>query len=185
MGLEKTIDTIYETDNMELIYYWVTRCLSNSTGKRKWNKFICERRIKDVITFSDEAFAMIVLENNAKKWRDTVEYPSLKKKDLPKALYTEGEEGNGWSEAGLISFIELLKSQVKRRKNDHSGGTERRKKIEDKVLKQRKRIRDGLSMSAKRKRWEDNETEEARLINMQKKKKLRKLFVSNVKWRGH
>ena len=80
MGLEETIVTIYESDNMELIYYWVTRCLSNSTGKRKWNKFSCERRMKDFITFSDEAFAMLVLENNAKKWSDTVKYPTLKKR---------------------------------------------------------------------------------------------------------
>ena len=86
MGLDGTIDTIYESDNMNLIYYWVTNCLSNSTGKRKWNKFCSDRRMKDFITFSDEAFAMLALENNAEKWRDSVKFPTLKKKDLPKAL---------------------------------------------------------------------------------------------------
>ena len=77
-----------------------------------------------------------------------------------------------------MRFIELFKSQVKRRKNDHSDGREIRKKIEDDVLKRRKDIRNGLSMNAKRKRCEDNETEEARLINMQKKRSLESCLLA-------
>ena len=174
MGLDGTIDTIYESDNMDLIYYWVTNCLSNSTGKRKWNKFCSERRMKDFITFSDEAFAMLAIENNAEKWRDSVKFPTLKKKDLPKALYTEGEEGNGWSEAGLMRFIVLFKSLVKKRRD----GGESRKKIEDEVLKREKELRKGLSMQAKRKRWEDNESEETRLLNLKKKRSLESCLLA-------
>ena len=174
MGLDGTIDTIYESDNMDLIYYWVTNCLSNSTGKRKWNKFSSDRRMKDFITFSDEAFAMLALENNAEKWRDSVKFPTLKKKDLPKALYTEGEEGNGWSEAGLMRFIVLFKSLVKKRRD----GGESRKNIEDEVLKREKELRKGLSMQAKRKRWEDNESEEARMESLIKKRSLESCLLA-------
>ena len=80
-----------------------------------------------------------------------------------------------------MRFIVLFKSLVKKRRD----GGESRKNIEDEVLKREKELRQGLSMQAKRKRWEDNESEETRLLNLKKKKKLRKLFVCNVKWRGH
>ena len=46
---------------------------------------------------------------------------------------------------------------------------ETRKTIENEVLKREKELRKGLSMQAKRKRWEDNESEEARLLNLKKK----------------
>ena len=130
--------------------------------------------MKDFITFSDEAFAMLAIENNAEKWRDSVKFPTLKKKDLPKALYTEGEEGNGWSEAGLMRFIVLFKSLVKKRRD----GGESRKNIEDEVLKREKELRKGLSMQAKRKRWEDNESEEARLLNLKKKRSLESCLLA-------
>ena len=174
MGLETTIEKIYECGNMELIYYWVTNGLSNSTGKRKWNKFSSDRRMKEFVTFSDEAFAMLALENNAEKWRDSVKFPEMKKKDLPKARYTEGEEGNGWSEAGLMRFIELFRMVVKKRKD----GGETRKTIENEVLKREKELRKGLSMQAKRKRWEDNESEEARMESLIKKRSLESCLLA-------
>jgi hypothetical protein len=54
---------------------------------------------------------------------------------------------------------------VKKRKD----GGESRKTIENEVLKREKELRKGLSMQAKRKRWEDNESEEARMESLIKK----------------
>ena len=51
--------------------------------------------MNEFVTFSDEAFALIVLENNAEKWLHGAKHPELKKQELPKAIYTEGgESGN-------------------------------------------------------------------------------------------
>jgi hypothetical protein len=177
MGIEQTISKIYETDDIELINFWVTNCVSNSTGKRKWNRLCYERRMSDFVTFSDESFAMLIIENNAEKWREKLLHPNLKKKELPKSRYTEGEEGNRWSLNGMHRFIDLFQQQRKKRNGENSDQRKKRLKIEDEILKRYKGIRDGMSRMNKRKRFEE-ENEETQLLHRQKTKSLESCLLA-------
>ena len=140
-GKDKNVEKILESGNMELIYYFVITCLSYSTGKRKWNKFSHRKKMNEFVTYSDEAFALTVLENNAEKWLLGAKHPELKKHDeLPKAIYTEGgESGNLWSVHGQKRYIDLCTKCIQRR---------RAVSEEDKV----QMVQDGMSINTKRKR---------------------------------
>ena len=46
------------------------------------------------------------------------------------------------------------------------------------MLKREKELRKGLSMQAKRKRWEDNESEEARMESLIKKRSLESCLLA-------
>ena len=177
MGIEQTISKTYETDDIELINFWVTNCVSNSTGKRKWNRLCYERRMSDFVTFSDESFAMLIIENNAEKWREKLLHPNLTKKELPKSRYTEGEEGNRWSLNGMHRFIDLFQQQRKKRNGENSDQRKKRLKIEDEILKRYKGIRDGMSRMNKRKRFEE-ENEETQLLHRQKTKSLESCLLA-------
>ena len=70
--------------------------------------------MNEFVTYSDEAFALIVLENNAEKWLQGARYPDLKKHELPKAIYTEsGESGNKWSMHGQKRYVDYVLSAFK------------------------------------------------------------------------
>jgi hypothetical protein len=151
MGQNKTIDKIYESEDMDLVNYFVTRCVSYSTGKRKWNKYSYLRPMSDFVTYSDEAFAMMVIENNAEKWIAMHINPSLKKHEFPKAPYTEGVKGNKWTMNGLLRFLELSKVCLKRRQAVTNEAKKRIQYIELEVMKRELELRDGLNGNIKRK----------------------------------
>jgi hypothetical protein len=174
MGKHKTIEKIYDSDNMDLVNYFVTRCVSYSTGKRKWNKYSYQRPISDFVTYSDEAFAMMVIENNAEKWIAMHLNPKLKKHELPKAPYTEGVKGNKWTMKGLLRFLELSKICLKRRQAVTNEAKKRIQDIEQEVLRREMDLREGLCRNnAKRKLesdWENYEIEDGETSTKKQKK---------------
>ena len=46
--------------------------LVNVTGKSKWKSILLQKRLSEVATASDEAFTLVVLENNWAFWMDVV-----------------------------------------------------------------------------------------------------------------
>jgi len=153
-GKDKNVEKILESGNMELIYYFVITCLSYSTGKRKWNKFSHRKKMNEFVTYSDEAFALTVLENNAEKWLQGAKHPELKKHDeVPKAIYTEGgESGNLWSMHGQKRYVDLCTKCIQRRRAVSEEDKVQMVAIENMVLDKERTKQDGMSINTKRKR---------------------------------
>ena len=179
-GKEKNVEKILESGNMELIYYFVITCVSNSTGKRKWNKFSHRKKLNEFVTYSDEAFALIVLENNAEKWLQGAKYPDLKKHELPKAIYTEGgESGNKWSMQGQKRYVDLCTKCIQRRRAITEEDKEKMVAIENMVLDKERRKQDGMSINTKRKRAYDEDDEVVGITSEERELNLYMASMSN------
>lgn len=83
-------------------------------GRRVWKKNSDLVPLRLFVTASDEAFAMLVLENNAEKWIDEIENPGKSRKDRSLSRYTEGikesTSPNKWGKEGIQRFLELFES---------------------------------------------------------------------------
>ena len=66
----KKIESILETDDEDLLYIFYVCCVSRSVRKRKWNESSQTKKLSCFVDPSDEAFTMLVLENNVSKWMD-------------------------------------------------------------------------------------------------------------------
>ena len=64
---DDNILSIYEEKNMDMIYTFNRLIVSNVTGKRQWNKFSDSLLLHRFVTPSDEAFGVLILENNCEK----------------------------------------------------------------------------------------------------------------------
>lgn len=105
------IQHIYRCDE-KVVRVFVRCALSNVVGRRKWNKMCNMVPMGNIATASDEAFAMLVLENNASKWQDEVDNPYSDKKTRPKAVYSQGTKdsscSNKWGRVGITRYLILL-----------------------------------------------------------------------------
>ncbi len=65
---------------------------------------------------SDEAYAMVCLENNVDKWLGKISNNgSIPVKSRIKSKYTEGRYGRKWHTKGLLQFCQLADFCKKRR----------------------------------------------------------------------
>ena len=104
----RKIETILETDDDDLLYLFYVCCVSRSVRKRRWNEYSRKKKLSTFVDPSDEAFAMLVLENNVSKWMDDLRNGEVTDtSSLRKTLYTEGDHGRKWSTDGIMRFIEL------------------------------------------------------------------------------
>ena len=71
-----------------MIYHFVMKILSNVVGKSKWNNMGSKKLMNVFVTNSDEAFAMLVMENNCFKWVDKIENPGVNRRLKVKAQWT-------------------------------------------------------------------------------------------------
>ena len=115
----RKIETILETDNEDLLYIFYVCCVSRSVRKRKWNESSQKKKISSFVDPSDEAFAMLVLENNVSKWMDELRNGEvITGTSIRRTLYTQGKEGQRWSKDGIMRFIELWKHCNEYRSNN-------------------------------------------------------------------
>jgi len=103
-------------DTMTKFYNHFLSCV---VGKCKWKKLVALKKVPLFATVTDEAFALLVLENNCGVWlhEDAKEYFMKNKKEQNKkekannGLYTGQAKGatrfGGWSVAGVQRFNEL------------------------------------------------------------------------------
>ena len=129
------IETLFETDNEDLIYTFYQKCVSRTVGKRNWNECSQVKKLADYVSASDEAFAMLVIENNLPKWMDELRFENqLTVKERRNTLYTEGKEGRKWTTKGIVRYVELHMACEQYR----SGDIDKRlnyRKIEDMVMR--------------------------------------------------
>ena len=105
-------------------YYFFYDCILRCVvAKMKWKKLVRKNLpISSLITVSDEAFALLVLENGWEKWKQHYEnkLQDVKEKKKIKSLYTNDErDGNssfdGWKPEGLERFNFLVYKVIKDR----------------------------------------------------------------------
>ena len=147
-----SIEKIYAEEDDDLIYTFLTLCVSYTCGRRKWNTFSTTMPLEKFITPSDEAFAMLTLENNAAKWMDELYLKATTKKERRKALYTEEVTAKRWSLKGMTRYCEMYKAIMKFRSNKDG----RWKTIENMVRDREIRLR-GVKQGGKRKRVDMDE----------------------------
>lgn len=124
-------------------------------------------------TVSDEAFALLCLENNYNTWMDMGVTGNKKTSKVPRK-YTNGgsskgkngtlQHNKGWSDEGLCRFNELFGLVEKNREGTYAKKFEEdfRQWCEDKASGKQKRV-DKLFVEAvqvRHKLWSDNEEEE-------------------------
>ena len=105
-------------------YYFFYDCILRCVvAKMKWKKLVRKNLpISSLITVSDEAFALLVLENGWEKQKQHYEnkLKDVKEKKKIKSLYTNDErDGNssfdGWKPEGLARFNCLVYEVIKDR----------------------------------------------------------------------
>ena len=106
-------------------YDCVLRCV---VGKTEWKRMIkLQKPIKDTVSVSDEAYALLLLENGWEKWsaivRDNI--TCAKQLRAMKSVYTRVErEGNtvfdGWSYTGLQQYNNYCYKIIKDRQTHES-----------------------------------------------------------------
>ena len=152
----REIETVLETDNEDLLYIFYVCCVSRSVRKRKWNESSQTKKLSSFVDPSDEAFAMLVLENNVLKWIDELQNGEvIDGSAIRMSLYTQSEKGRKWSTDGIMRFIELWKVCNEYRSNS-GDKSERYHKIEELVY-DRECIWNENSSRKRRKMCGDNE----------------------------
>lgn len=114
LSREGKLIELYFKHGENLIYYFVTKILANVIGKRKWNSMGRQKLLSVFVTNSDDAFALLVMENNCFKWTDEFENPGICRKLKVKAQWSETADGSrNWSMEGMKRYMELFKALEK------------------------------------------------------------------------
>ena len=97
----------------DFIHYFVSAVV----GKTEFKKICCNSLLSNYASVSDEAFAILSLENNYDTWMDMVLTNNTKTSNVPQK-YTNGGKSQGnvatshhnkdWSDEGLHRFNELF-----------------------------------------------------------------------------
>jgi hypothetical protein len=107
------IHNVYKC-NKDVVMKFMDCAVGSVVGRRVWKKNSDLVPLRLFVTASDEAFAMLVLENNAEKWIDEIENPGRSRKERSLSRYTEGikesTSPNKWGKEGIQRFLELFES---------------------------------------------------------------------------
>jgi len=114
-AIEKENDELMKK-RIELFSFFAQLCLPAVLPVKTWEKDHKQKKISDFVTATDEAFAMLLFENNSDVYlalgdSNKKTYKELKKVDKYKDVHTKYTSTNGkdvgWTEEGLERF-ELL-----------------------------------------------------------------------------
>ena len=111
-------------EHKEIFLTFVNICLVHFCSSMKWRYHAYNSVISDIFTESDEAFAMLLLENNAKDYKQMVvlDRKLTRKEAMPK--YTKDpnmtEKFKGWSKNGIKRYNDLIKVVKRNRLTTHS-----------------------------------------------------------------
>ena len=102
-------------------YVWyLDNILQLVAGKRKWKRDKHNQLVTEAVSISDEAFGMIVLENNWSRWSNMALNKNTSVSSVSSKFTTKGkcnENFKGWSYDGQMRFIELAKQIKKDRRS--------------------------------------------------------------------
>ena len=96
-------------ENIHAFHAFVVLCLRHTVGVMSWKLKHRKFKISDVFTVCDETLALLVLENNAKLWKNKA-YGVPCVNALPKymTLTKEGKARKEWSKQGKARFNKVF-----------------------------------------------------------------------------
>ena len=106
---ENKLEKLYENEYLYFLFHYV--CVVSVIFRTKWKRFKLHRYYYDYVTPSDEAFAIIVLENNLERYKERGDSNIDEESYSQKTKYTITNEkrlkGIGWKRQGIIRFAKL------------------------------------------------------------------------------
>ena len=106
----RSMREIYQDQDMYFLFH--RTCVVNVIFKMKWRKSRTTTKFTTYVTTSDEAFAFLILENNADRYLDMASGIQLKNCSLPEYTDINGNaklNGRGWSWKGIKRYMEIHK----------------------------------------------------------------------------
>lgn len=156
-----------------MYYDFINYFVSAVIGKMNYKKKSCSIVLSKYATVSDEAFALLSLENNYDTWMDMGLTGNTKSSKVPRK-YTNGgksqckvatsQHNKGWSGEGLCRFNELFDLVEKNRAAPYAHHFEEnfREWCEEKALGKRKKVEKLFVdvVQVRHELWSDNEDDE-------------------------
>ena len=111
-------------ERFDLFSFFVTLCLPAVIPVKAWDKYHKQKKISEIATSTDEAFAMILFVNNYEIFVAMCEsgkktYKEVKQIDKYKDLYPKYTAHNGrevgWNEEGMEHFERLVEGTLQNR----------------------------------------------------------------------
>ena len=106
LGLHFDVMKLYNEGDLDVLDIYFKDILAESVGKRKWNMMVKGLPIWKFVSKSDEAFALLVLENISVRLVQKMAHPDLSNKMAIKPRYSHGE-CPGWTQEGISRFVDL------------------------------------------------------------------------------
>jgi hypothetical protein len=119
---ELASEIMAKRQNVDAYATFCDNVLALVIGKHVWRTRCGVEMISQFVSISDEAFALLLLENSWGVWKHLAE---KKEEDatVVKARYTMNGAGtkknHGWTKEGLMRFFELIEEVKNDRKEDH------------------------------------------------------------------
>lgn len=136
-------------------------------GKNKWKRQCAERSVSKIATISDEAFCIVLLENNIDYWGEVMMEKATnlpESETRPPSKYTFfGEKTStrkfaGWSKAGLQRYNDLQDMVKKDRK------TKDRAVVEDVLFKTYVQLKKEKEQRRKNRPYDDGEESPVKMV---------------------
>lgn len=115
LGFHGRMHEIYDHEP-SVVKIFLLHVLPQAVRKHKWNKLVKLKTLSSFLTYSDEALAMLIVENIALKCIDEVVNNGIESqsRDRPKTRYTQQSEICGWTDDGICRFVNLCSIASKR-----------------------------------------------------------------------
>jgi hypothetical protein len=109
IAYHQKLEDIYRYSE-EVIYAFVTVILVKVVGSSRYRSASCMMKMNKYVDKSDEAFALVCVENSCEKWIDALNFPDMKQKDLMFSRYTQNRLNNQrkWGSKGIRRFMAII-----------------------------------------------------------------------------
>ena len=151
-GVKITLEQVlHAREDMGSFELFCETFLSNVVGRNTYNSKVGKNRISNFATVSDEAFAIVCLENSIDRWNDEAEDPNKTNKvNWRPSRYTanpsESRKYGGWNLQGIRRFNILSNREIPEQREES-------KQIEKSFLKQKQSKNNVVKVTRKK----DNE----------------------------
>jgi len=147
--------------NNQGLLFLVSHIFGSIIGKRQWNKDKFNKKSSEVMTTSDEAFVLLVIENN---WDILNDVENAQPKYTSKKS-TSNRKNDGWNNEGIVRYNELVAQVKKNRKETFAD------KVEEEVMMILYGLHNGEDARKKREIQQDDNIANGKKGSISKKKK--------------
>ncbi len=109
IAYHEKLEDIYRY-NDDVIYAFVTVILIKVVGCTRYRNASCMMRMNKYVDKSDEAFAIVCVENSCEKWITALNHPDMTQRNLPLSRYTQNQINNQrkWGSKGIRRFMQII-----------------------------------------------------------------------------